>query len=525
MINSVVTQASGVFVLKPIDNNHSSSGQSQLIPACVVYANKGPVGKPVRVSGDDWQSVFGRPLPMSAGEKAEGLRQLKDALSVCSSAVVVRAMPDNALYPVVTFSGAKSSAAPAKTGDKAAVKSATAQSALAYGVEPTMPAGGWLSVWPVDGDPSVNRSVAIESVDAGKKRFVLAIKETVNGQERVLESHKVGLDPDDVDDLGLSAYAPAVLENSNSRFRCLLTAGTQITDVVAQAIVFSGGTNGSDPTTDNWKAAWDLLKSDDVDYTHGFAAGIYDKAVLAHAAGICSSRLSQFKLDVPPSMTEEAAKAWLTELNVDDYQVQAIHYPYKALDEWFGGKSVWGASGELIAAKARCFQTPTGHAAVAGVHFAPAGEKRGRIARRNIEPLHATGKLTPEKLVDARITPVAKGAIINDVLNLWQQENYLRFEHVVAIHNDLCHEFIDRAGAAKFEPDGLTREVLEAACRDLGDKRVSAGAFVVPRNAADGSEPYVAVVEQKEIDLWQVTFSFCPTGVARRIALQPILIK
>ena len=513
MIKSTVSQAPGIFVLKPIDNNLSTSGQSQLIPACAVYASKGPVGVPVQVTADTWQDVFGRPLPMNAGEQAEGLRQLKDALEECSYAMVTRVMPDDAKYPSVALIK--------PSGDEGVGVS----SAHAYGADPDPVANAWLQVWPVDGDPSTARKVHIESIDSAKGRFTLKFTETVNSAETVLESFTVGINPDDLDDLGQSAYAPVVLENALSRFRCTIDT-VDFADVKVLSADFTGGTNGSAVTTDNWKAAWDLFKSDDVDFTHGFAAGCYDVAVIPYALKICADRLAQFKLDAPPSMTETAAVAWLEGLNIDDYQAQVIHYPYKALDEWYGGKSVWGASGALIAAKARCYQTPTGNAAVPGVHYAPAGDKRGRISRRNIVPLHTAGQLTGEALVAARLTPVAKGTVINDTLNLWSSENYLRFEHVVAIHNDLCHEFIAGAANAKFEPDGLTEQILTNICTAMGDARVSAGAFVTPRNPdTDGEAPYVVTIKQKEIDLWQVDFSFCPTGVARRIALQPILIK
>lgn len=508
MIKSTVTQAPGIFVLKPIDNNFSTSGQSLLIPACAIYASKGPVGVPVQVTADNWQDVFGRPLPMNQGEKAEGLRQLKDALDECAWAMVARVMPTDAKYPSLAF-----------------VEGGVTNSSHDYGADPDPAAGSWLQVWPVDGDPSTNRKAYVKSINSQKQRFTLEFTETTNGTEAVIDSYVVGINPDDVDDTGQSAYAPIVLEERLSDFRCMVGA-TDFSDVEELDAAFTGGTNGGEPTTDNWKDAWDLFKSDDVDFTHGFAAGCYDEAVIPYALKICADRLSQFKFDVPPSLTETAANVWLTSLNVDDYQAQVIHYPYKASDEWYGGQSVWGASGALIAAKARCFQTPTGNAAVAGVHYAPAGEKRGRINRRNIVPLHTKGQLSAEQLVDARITPVAKGTIINDVLNLWSLENYLRFEHVVAIHNDLCHEFIAGAANAKFEPDGLTEQILTDLCTAIGDARVSAGAFVSPRNPdVDGDAPYVVTITQLEIDLWQVEFAFCPTGVARRIALQPILIK
>jgi hypothetical protein len=39
-----------------------------------------------------------------------------------------------------------------------------------------------------------------------------------------------------------------------------------------------------------------------------------------------------------------------------------------------------------------------------------------------------------------------------------------------------------------------------------------------------GNNPYVFSVEQPEIDRWLIKWEFCPTGSARRIIGQPIMI-
>jgi hypothetical protein len=77
----------------------------------------------------------------------------------------------------------------------------------------------------------------------------------------------------------------------------------------------------------------------------------------------------------------------------------------------------------------------------------------------------------------------------------------------------------------KFDRDGLTRQGLTRLTKEILDQLVTSGALVTPRDSADGNQPYKLVVKQEEIDLWLVTWDFCPTGAARRIAGQPRLIK
>ncbi|MDE1465086.1 hypothetical protein [Spartinivicinus poritis] len=606
MISQTITESAGITVLKPIDNNISLTGSSQTIGATVIEASQGPVGRPVTVTADNWQSIFGKPLPMSAGTKAEGLRHLKDALTECAACQVVRVVGTGAQFPSLAFP-VKPEAPAAKdykvtvqstpiveddttkillsssaldftvstaeadgwtvdinsqlynlhhfqhgatpvlwiakddsinleaiaSGTKLVIHGKTQQAppevltaSHPYGTEMAVAQDYWLVVWPVDGHPSNHRRVEITTLDDVDQRFTLAFYEDHYGQSRLVESYQVGIDTDDIDDQGLSAYAPTVLEERSSRFRCQVAYNSRWADVMPLSGAFTGGSNGESPTTEQWIEAWSRLKSDDISFDLLFAAGQYDTTVLAHAISIAEGRLTQFKLDVPPYLTESAALKWLEDANLVSYQAQAIHYPYKANDEWYGGKSLWGASGALVAAKARCYATPTGHGAVSGAHYTAAGESRGLINRRGIEPLHHMGFVLPDERVEARINPVDKGKFINDCLNLWPKNNYLRFEHVVAVLNAISHEFIQAASVAKFEPDGLTLSLLTTLANDICQRRVDAGAFVNPRNPErDGENPFRIDIKQLEIDLWQVEVSFAPTGVARRIALQPKLMR
>lgn len=512
MISKFITEAPGIAVLPPIDNNYTTGGGDVAVGACAVIASKGAVGKIITATADNWEELLGRPMPMNQGTKAEGLRHLKDALDSLQYCYVVRVVADDAKYPSIAL--------PVTTG-------AAAKSAHSYGTTLSLSTGHWLAVYPVDGDPSTKRRMVISDIDTTAERFTLSFQEQVSGEWKNLagETFVVGVDVDDVDDSGLTAYLPSVLEERSARFRAEIAANVDFAVVKACEEVFEGGSNGGEPTLDNWKDAWDLLKTDDIDFNLCFAAGNYDPSAIAHMITIADGRLAQFRFDVPPWLTEVAAKQWLEDANLESYQASCFHYPYKATDEWYGGKSVWGLSGGATAAKAKCFAQPTGHAAVKGAHYTAAGEKRGLVNRRGIEPLHVIGKLQPTELVKARINPVAKGKVIGDCLNIWSKNNYLRFEHTTAILNDLCHEFLQAAAIVQFEPDGFVLENLQGLADKICKKRYEAGAFVEPRNPSkDGKNPWRITLKQVELDFWHIEVAYAQTGVARRIAIQPRLM-
>ncbi len=524
MAAAVVTQAPKIVVLRPIaDRTLTVPGSAAAICVTAFVSQKGPVGRPVYATRADIVPIFGKPLPMHTGVNAEGLRHVDDALAECQYGYFVRVLADDARYPSLAFT----------TDNTTAIKSNHR-----YGYKVAIGDPMWLAIWPKDGDPSTGkRRVSILDKNEEDNTFVLFFEEKVDGEWLRLERHEVSTDPDSRNDLGIPNYAPSYLESFSQYFDCDVEPDTPLSSIheTTAPVEFEGGTNGGEPTMDDWKEAWERFRTDDIEYNLAFAAGQYDHELLHHMHDICDEKLVQFRFDIPPYLNEQQAKQWLIDLNMGQaYQAQAYHYPYKANDPWYGGKSVWGVSGEATAAKARCFATVTGHADIKGAHFSAAGEKRGFIERSGIEPLHRSGFIPAEEKVDVkdgrltigRFNPVDKGKIIGDVLTMYRRNNYLRFEHVIAIHNAVMHDIVYAARLAKFEPDGLTREILTRVCTDVLDKYLEAGAFVKPREPEiDGENPYNLILEQQEIDLWKITVEFCPTGVFRRGAVQTVLLK
>ncbi|MET4696637.1 hypothetical protein [Endozoicomonas lisbonensis] len=531
MIPSVVTAAPGVYVLPPIDNNFSLATDLSVTAATAVVMRRGEVGKPFTVTRANWQDKCGKPLPMSHGAEAEGMRHVKDALEGCDRVTLVRVIASDAKYPVIQLKPATGGGEPA--GKKAQKKAQADKDmdvvteALPYGNDVKLADGAILAVWPKDGDPSDNRRVVISNVDADKGRFSILFQEKISGEFVNIpnESFVAGLGEDDKDDENRTVYLPALLEERGSRFRAAVALNASVSSLDKVEGEFAGGTNGGKPKADDFKKAWSMLGAPQLDIDLMFAAGQYDANVIADYLHIASGKLAQFRYDIPPALTEKAAIEWIRDAQINNYLCQGYHYPYRANDEWFGGKSIWGVSGTATAGKGRCLTAPTGRVDVRGAHFTNAGDNRGVVGRRGVEPLHYTDQVEPAELAAARINPVNNGAVIGDCLTTWNAENYLRFEHVGAVLNDISHEFVKAARIVKFEPDGLTEGALLDMCRDICDARVQSGALVTPRNPEDGDEPYQIMIEQVELDLWQVTIAVCVTGVGRRIAMQPILIK
>lgn len=519
MIKNTITNAADITVLQLIDNTYRTGGGPTSIAACVVEAPKGQPGRVLNVTDATWRNVLGKPFHPREGTKAEGLRHLAEAAADCQSIQVVRVLASDAKFPSITFHAAG-----------AAESHAT--DAHAYGSTVAAGDGVALVVFPKDGDPSTKRKLNVAEVNADQGRVTLELLEPDEaGDDQVVESLTFGFDPDDVDDMGAPAYVEAVFENQSTRLDVAVGDEATIADfaVTAEPIAFLGGTNGGQPTTEDYIAAWDSFRDSRINLNFMFAAGCYDEAVLANAQQIADGRHAQFFFDAPAYLRSNAAIQWLKDAALSSRQVGCYHGAYSFVDPFYGGRAVWGYSGSVAAARARGNAQFAGN--VPGVHYAAAGAKRGLVNRRGAKPLYGDDLLDKDAFYKARINPIlanetGPGVIIGDDLTVHYQENYSRFGWVNSITNYIVHRFIEAASFAKFEPDGLTREILTNLTTEIMEELVTAGALVPPRNpAVDGTAPYIVTVEQPEIDLWKVTWEICPVGAARRIAGQPKLIK
>ncbi len=405
------------------------------------------------------------------------------------------------------------------------------KAAHAYGTTLSLGDGMFLHIYPIDGDPCLNRSVEIKNVDNDKKRFDIVFRDKDEmGQEYILKTHTVGIGPNDKDDMGRSAYIQTVLEEQNSYFRCLFDESiTWEAIATLSKTAFAGGTNGGIPTTQDYKDAWDTFRNERIIGYLLFAAGCYDGDVLANCMEIAELRHNSFFFDVPPWLDSVAAKDWLVELGLESRQASAYYCPYAARDQWWGGKSIWGASGAVVAACARGDAISSG--ATPGIHFSPAGERRAKLQRSWVTPLFPSDRIDRDAFYTARINPVVpnsdgSGIMVDDSMALYYKESYLRFVWVNRIANFIDHQFLIMATRLKHEPDGLTEYGLTDGMRRILDPLITSGALVKPRDPdEDGDNPYTLKITQEEIDLWRVQWFFCPTGSARRIVGEPWLVR
>lgn len=584
-MKSIVTNAAGVTILRLIDNTLKTGGGPISIGATVVRSPKGPVGKVIKVTHANWEEWLGTPYPKTINDRTqmEGLRHVADAAKECAYVNVVRVVASDARFPsisirqiddkgawaantsylvndVVTITGgSKLICVQAHTSGSTEPTAASAQwdafttpietDDHAYGTEIAIGDGYLCSIYPVDGDPSVNRSIKITDIDTAKKRFTIKFYD-VNalGAEYLLEYWNVGVDPNDKDDMGRSVYIETLLEERSNRFRCDWNADVdwakaldslQAVAALTTKPAFEGGTNGGEPTAQEWIAAWDVFRNEQIPAFLMFAAGNYDSDVLANCVDIAEIRHTMFFFDAPPYMPQDAAITWVNALSLDSRLAACYWCPIAAKDQWYGGKCVWGASGAAVAACAKGDANFSGD--VPGVHYSPAGVNRGTLNRTLVELLFPDDVIDRDALYDARINPVVVNgtgaAVIDDALTMWHQQNYSRFIWVNRIANYIDHQFLEMASYMEHEPDGVTYRGLFRGMKRIMDSLVTSGALVTPRTTENenpysitvtqtetDNNPYVFTITQPEIDRWLVEWSFCPVGSARRIVGQPILI-
>lgn len=579
-MKSTITNAAEITILEPIDNNYKTGGGDISTGGALVIASKGKPFTPLAIYGGttDIEDNFGTPLPKkSVG--MEGLRHVQDAAAECSYVNVVRVVntltyrfPSLAFLiahetdtewaagtgyaagDVVSYLGAKylcvsphtaaddNAPAAAEQTDWLPYAGSVEKTAHRYNEEVVVGEGAFLAIYPVDGDASTNRSVEIADVDSDARRFTLAIYDKdAMGEEYLLEEHTVGLDEDDKDDMGLSAYIETVFERDSKRFRVDFMEGVSWDEVEPvlkanastrterKTFGFQGGTSGDEPEISDWQLGVAVFRNERVACNLLFAAGIYDQDVLVSLADVADERHIAFFYDVPPALKSAEAIAWDAEMGLKSRHARAYYAPYAANDQWRGGKTVWGVSGAMAAAKARCNKIVT-VGSTPGVHYAPAGEKRANLTRTGLTALFPDDRINRDALYDGRINPIlpvaSGGCAADDDLTHIFQTNYIRFGWINDVLDYIDHRFYEGAQLVKFEPDGLTRTGLMDMTTAIMEELVTSGALVTPRDPVqDGSAPYIITVEQLEIDLWKVTWAICISGAARRIAGQPKLIR
>ncbi|HBK1212535.1 TPA: hypothetical protein HJ781_002929, partial [Escherichia coli] len=350
-IQQSLGNASGVAV-SPINADATlSTGvalNSSLWAGIGVFAR----GKPftvLAVTESNYKDVLGEPLKPSSGSQFEPIRHVYEAIQQ-TSGYVVRAVPDDAKFPIIMFD---------ESGEPA-------YSALPYGSEIELDSGEAFAIYVDDGDPCISptRELTIETAtadSAGNERFLLKLTQTTSlGVVTTLETHTVSLAEEAKDDMGRLCYLPTALEARSKYLRAVVNEELISTAKVTnkKSLAFTGGTNGdqSKISTAAYLRAVKVLNNAPYMYTAVLGLGCYDNAAITALGNICSDRLIDGFFDVKPTLTYTEALSAVEDtglLGTDYVSCAVYHYPFSCKDKWTQSRVVFGLSGVAYAAKAR----------------------------------------------------------------------------------------------------------------------------------------------------------------------------
>ena len=505
-ISRSLTTAPGITVFPPTAAVTLAGAGSAMPCAAVAVLEKGPVGKPFKVTSKTLTNRCGRIFPRSEGDWTEGIRHIKDALTVCEHAYVVRVAPSDAKFPSITFM------LDAVDGDEAAV--AVAHS---YGTEVAMADSAWLTLFPENGDPNIGTKVDVTVTDADAGLFSILF---TYADETTL-TVEGSVDPEATDDNGQSIYLPSILKEGENDYgyTAYVKPNADLNTVGLLSAEFTDGTNGTltSLVADDYSNAWALLDNWDLDWRVAFAAGIYESAALHAAYAVCEKRMAGFFWDAPTYMTQEEALAWGEANGPAGIFSRFHHYNYLVDDDVFQGRTHWGVSGRMAANAAKVVQKPTGHAAVSGHFYVPAGQVDGAIGRGNPELITPNGAASGDQLVAGRMNTTAKGLYNNDCLAFWSKQDPFRFMQTSTTIAAMSFELAAALDSLRFQPVSNLQTTVEELANELAERYNSAGALVKPKGI--DSQYYIEVTVPEE-DYIHVEIGLKVTGVARRFGIQ-----
>lgn len=497
----------------------SVGGGSAMAFAALTISRKGMPNTVLKVNANNLLNVLGKPFHPREGSHAESLRHISDATKG-GDGHVVRVMPSNALYPVLTVGAATVN-----------VNEVVAQT-LAYGIEPTLTGDELLAIYLIDGDNELTRKITLTTADAaenGAGFYELTLNEVqADSSIKVLETTIVSLDINATDENGNSAFIEDKLSTESAYLRAISDVSKLNNFEAINETAFAGGTSGdvSTITTADYQKALAILIAEEPEFQGVIAAGCYDDTMLGELNTLAYNNNVSFYYDIEPNLSFVKAIDRQRSLAMNSHFAQAYHLPYTATDHFYAGKSMCGISGFVFAAKAKGVATksPTG-----GWHLTPAGESRATITRKGLQLNANAGTPDYADFVKVRLNRLGKNSagqlMIDDALTTRARKDQLRFDNIVSVDNAIGRDWIKLGKSLKHEPDGVTRKGLNDGMTRILDGYVSSDCLVIPRDPSDGESPYKFVIEQIESDLWKVTWDICISGSARRLIGQPRLLK
>jgi len=526
-INFTMGQAAGTAIEEVDANATLGSGSGSLCAfAGLVLATRGGINRVLRVTGDNFTDVLGKPLHPRAGSAFEPYRQVQTAV-LGGAGYVVRVPAPGMMVPAITLAMVD-----AADGKATALKASN--TAYAAGSSAAVPAGAFAFIYVDDGDASVNRKVSLVPDTQNPNLYDLTLTVTADdGSESILESLQVSFDPEALNDMGQTAFISSALENSNSRIRVLLSSDalgqSRKAPISLDATPFIGGTDGdfTKVVAADYAKALTVLKKSQANFTAVLSLGCYDGPTIISLAQYAADCRVDFFYDLKGNQNPSDAIKEAKGHNLGGQHVPSRYYfPYSSMDSYSSTNVVYGISCDAFVAKAKGVALVSD---VGGWHYSPAGVSRAVLNRAGISVLPNLDEIDLEEMTAARINTVAvtrDGSVfIDDALTTYSKQNYLRLQHISSLMNAIARDFYEIAANLKHEPDGVTQKGLTDAMNDLLERYYAAGALVIPRDTTQGKDPFIVEVKQLDIDEWQVTWSVCPTGTARRIVGKPVLLR
>ncbi|MDJ0023657.1 phage tail protein [Pantoea eucrina] len=518
-----VGQAAGVGISEVnADATTSVTSGGASVFAGLVISRRGKIGSVLRVTADNFQAVLGAAIHPRSGAAFEPLRHVETAVNG-GDGYVVRVPAPGMKIPALTL-----------TADTTMQELSVVATNFAPGTDPVLAAGAAAMIYIEDGDASADRTLSMEADKTAPGFYILTLNQVdAAGGETQLESHQISFNPDASSDMGSPAFLPTALENGSTRLRAVVaddveTQMLQITEGFDD-MQFSGGTDGdlSAIATADYSKALTVLRKSMFTWTAVLSLGCYDPTILAALVKLAEDTRTDMFYDIHGAQLSAAAIAEAQSHSFGgSHQAARYYWPYTARDAFTGTNVSWGISCDAFVAKAKGVALVSD---VGGWHYAPAGVSRAIIGRQNIKPIPSLDEIDREAFVNARINPVSLdkngNMYIDDSLTTFAKNNYLRLQHISSLMNAIARSFYDVAEALKHEPDGITFKGLTDGLKDVLERFVAAEALVKPRDATQGTEPFVIAVVQKDIDLWEATWSVCPTGSSRRIVGKPTLLR
>ncbi|EOZ1526069.1 hypothetical protein [Enterobacter hormaechei] len=547
-----------------------NSGGSTSVFAGIVVCEKGTPYEVLKVNGNNLYSVLGAPLHPTAGICAEPMRHLEEAVTG-GEGYVVRVTSDNAKFPFIRWIGPSSVQGTNKATESTASDTAVAvqsdaadtdstakkvkasgnlKSASSYQIgSGSMPFGSDPStefkendvvmLYVIDGNPSTNRAVSFAADPANEKRLILKLTESNSlGVVTTLDTYTVSLFTDVTDDFGAPAWIETQLENKSKYLRAIARANPTgaFKDATARLAAdsspkdFIGGTAGdmNKISAESYEKALTVLRNTPVFFSAVLGLGCYDRSVLNALSEIARNRRVDAFFDIDPRLSYAEALTKSDEYGFNDHEhIAFYHFPYTYRDKTSRATTVAGLSGTAFRAKALGVQKVP---SIGGWHYSPAGEERGVISRDNLQCASWAGEPHYDQMYTKRINKVASSRTgvmtIDDSLTAYRRENSLRLQHVNSTMNAIARDLYNLWSAIKHNPDDEIEENLTRDTPRVFDSYVASKALVSPsEDTGSGTEPYVISYKQTQDDMWEVTYSCCVTGTARRIAGIPILLR